>query len=206
MPALGADFGIILAYLVPGFISLWAISYLFKPTADLFRWAGEGEGRALAVFALTIVCLGTGMFISILRASTIDYSFKVPLCRKEWEWCPPQFGCATRKDPSFAALTRSGHRESYLLAEANDKRPYQFYGNMALVITIAAAVTMLQMRKSASRLGRRRLLLFVAAWAIMLVTFYSGARLSHYRFMNAVEELNKNTDTPKVGSNLTTTR
>jgi hypothetical protein len=186
MPALGADFGIILAYLVPGYITLWAISSLSKPIANLFQTAAEGEKRALAVFALTIVSLGTGMFVSILRAGTLDKSFelKVPFCAS------PQWGSVPRADPDFVALMCTGHRESFLLAEASDKRPYQFYGNMALAITIATAVAVLKMRKAFSPVGRGRYVLVMVAWAIMLVTFYSGARLSHYRFMKAVREIN----------------
>jgi hypothetical protein len=92
-------------------------------------------------------------------------------------------------DPHFDALICLGHRQSYLLAEANDKRPYQFYGNMALAITIAAAVLFWKMRRERSR-GGLRLLLVLAVWVIMFMTFYLGARLSYYRFVTAVRAIN----------------
>jgi len=194
MPELGADFGIILAYVVPGFLSLWAVAYLVGPVAALFRTASEGENRVLAVFAITIMCLATGMFLSILRAGTVDKSFQltvpVALCSAAKH---PQCGSVRREDPKAVALTCEGVRESFLIAEARDKRPYQFYGNMFLSITVAGAFLAWRYRKSARQVGRVRVLLAVASWVLVAITFYSGARLSHYRFMNSVRDLNKTT-------------
>ena len=187
MPELVADFGIILAYIIPGYITVWVISYLFKPVADLFRKVGTGENRTLAVFALTIVCLGAGMFISTIRAATLNWSFECVavsfLCKS------PHCHRIIPEDPNFGVLRCQGQRQSYLLAEANDKRPYQFYGNMALAITIAAAVLFWKMRSGSSR-QRLRVLLVLAVWTVMFMTFYLGARLSYHRFVTAVKAIN----------------
>jgi hypothetical protein len=190
MPALGADFGVVLAYIVPGFITLWALSYFVAPVAGLFRAAGEGDNRFLVLFALIVVCLGTGMFLSILRAGTIDVTFEVPvpLCNPTIH---PPCGEVPRVDPAHVALTCQGVRESFLLAESREKRPFQFYGNMVLAITVVALTVLGLFRASQTRLSARRLLLVTTMWTIVAITFYCGARLSHYRFMAAVTALNK---------------
>jgi hypothetical protein len=194
MPALGADFGIILAYLIPGFLTLWAAKHVCAPIQNLFNHAQESEKRAVTFLALTVSCLATGMFLSIVRASTVDKSFALPLCSgADGSTCK----ATSRVDPDFVALACEGLREAFLLAEARDKRPYQFYGNMVLALTIAVILIGLKRDGRSSpqpplwrRSGGKCLPILVAAWLAAVVPFYWAARTSHYRFMKAVSGIN----------------
>lgn len=192
MPEISADFGIVLAYIVPGFLRLWSVAYLHNALTHLFRSTVEGEQRVLAVFSLAVICLAIGMFLSMIRAGTIDQSFKLDiptlLCKIT---DPAACGKAPGVDPDFQALTCDGIRESFLLAESRYKRPYQFYGDMVLALTIAAAAFAWRFRTSAPRVGVQRFILLMALWAIGIFAFYSAERLAHYRYIHAVESLNK---------------
>lgn len=193
MSEISADFGIVLAYIVPGFLSLWSVAYLNNSLAHLFRSAVEGEQRTLAtVFSLAVICLATGMFLSLIRAVTIDKSFKIEvsarLCDKQ---TTPACGKATEVDPDYRVLTCDGIREAFLLAESRYKRPYQFYGNMVLALLIVAALFAWRFCIPAIRGGGHRFTLWVVVlWATGVFLFYSGARLAHYRFTHAVATLN----------------
>lgn len=191
MPTIAADFGIVLAYIIPGFFCLWAATLLSDGLAGLFSQAHEGEKRALSIFALIALSLVVGMFISILRAVTIDQSFKVvvPLCnRAQYLWCDS----VDREDPTIAALSCEGPREAFLLFESRDKRPYQFYGNMVLAVSIVAGTGLAGMLKGKNKSKRSwpKIVAGVALWAVLAATFYVGSRTAHYRFMNSVKVLN----------------
>jgi len=194
MSEIGADFGITLAYIVPGFLSLWSVAYLHSAITNLFRSAVEGEQRALAVFSLAVICLAIGMFLSMIRAGTIDQSFRLALPTLLCEVTDPK-ACDVKRgvDPDFRALTCNGIRESFLLAESRFKRPYQFYGDMVLVLIVAGASFAWRFRISAHRVGGYRVTFLVVLWAIGVFAFYSAERLAHYRYTVAVEKLNERT-------------
>jgi hypothetical protein len=189
MPALGADFGIILAYLVPGFLALWAMTHGIPQLHTLFRTAGAGDKRALALFSVSVLALALGMFLSILRAGTIDKSFDSPVLGCDSE-SRPHCAPVKRVDPDFLKLACKGLRESFLLAEARDKRPYQFYGNMALALVVVAFFVPHRIVTEFPKRRGRVLLIALVAWLAMMLAFYSAARLSHFRFMESVTAIN----------------
>jgi len=81
---------------------------------------------------VAVAALVTGMMVSIVRAGTFDHSFEIayPIdCRTD-----PQFGSVPRIDPDYSKLANEDRRESFLLAVTQEKRLYQFYGNMFLSI------------------------------------------------------------------------
>lgn len=194
MSEISADFGIVLAYIVPGFLSLWSVAYCSNTLTHLFRTDVKGEQRAFNVFFLAVICLAAGMFLSLIRAATIDYSFKSDIpARLSWFCDHDLLECraALRVEPDFGRLTCDGIRESFLLVESRYKRPYQFYGNMALALIVAAVAFACRLRTSTPRVGRYCFAVLVLFWAIGVFAFYSGERRAHYRYTQAVETLNK---------------
>jgi hypothetical protein len=193
MSEIGADFGIVLAYIVPGFLFLLSVVYSWNNAlTKLFRNAIEGEQRALTLFFLAVICLAIGMFLSMIRAGTIDHSFKLKL---------PDLLCAlTSVDacgikqqvlPDFQLLACDGIREAFLLAESRFKRPYQFYGDMVVAVVLAALVFALRFRIWVGRVGRLGFALLVVSCTIGVFAFYSAERLAHYRYTVAVQRLNE---------------
>ena len=187
MPAL--DFGLFIAYLVPGIITVYGLSLVAPQLRTV--WRGEGSAPSVgAAVIVTLIALVFGRIVSIGRAAIIDPTFGVPLplvsCREA-----PHRGAVRPVAPDYGALTDAGRRESYRLAVANEQRPYQFAGNTAVALLLAAGCWI-----AAQRRGERRALRMILTilWVLALVVvLYVSARISHYRFARATAVLNGHT-------------
>jgi uncharacterized membrane protein YuzA (DUF378 family) len=187
MPSTSLDFGLFIAYFIPGVATVWALSLLFEPLAELFDRANDDK-RLGSVLALVTLSLVTGMVVSILRAGVVDHTFEVSYpfldCTED-----PQFGSVRRVDPDYDRLADQGRREAFLQALGQEKRLYQFYGNSLLAILIAgAAWSATRTRDEGTTVRRQLTLLIIGSCAV--IALYGGARMSHYRFMRAVTLLN----------------
>ena len=66
------DFGLLIAYLLPGFVALWGVS-IFSPTVQ--TWLGETPPNSPTVggfFYVTIASVGAGLTVSVVRWAVID--------------------------------------------------------------------------------------------------------------------------------------
>ena len=69
------NFGSIIAFLIPGFIGLWGMSYVVpevRPWLSLSSDAASGSGAFQEVFAATLASLAVGLTISAIRWALID--------------------------------------------------------------------------------------------------------------------------------------
>jgi len=113
-----ANFGLLIAYLLPGFTVVWGISYLSEPVR---AWLGTGSSSVPTVggfFYITIASVGAGMIVSTLRwliLDTIHHVTGVP--RPQWDF--------SRLQQNVAAFDVLG--ENYY-------RYYQFHGGMAIAL------------------------------------------------------------------------
>lgn len=120
------DFGLIVAYLVPGFVALWGLS-LHSPTIE--SWLAVAPSRAATVgdmFYATLASLALGMIVSAFRWALIDalhHCTGIPM--PDWD---------------FSLLERrlAGYR---LLVEFH-YRYFQFFANML----VASVFTYLAVR------------------------------------------------------------
>ncbi len=179
MSDLGLDFGLLIAYFVPGALALIGLTY-FSATAREIVKALTGHDRSPGGFLVaTVVALVLGMSISILRAGTVDVSFgyQVP------GFAPPIEPQGIR----YENLTSEGRLAAYLEAKASDKRPYQFYGNTLLALVLVATGILL----GGPYKPNQRRLYALGILIVALAVLYPAARLSHFRFMETVSAFNK---------------
>ena len=189
MPSFSGDLGLILAYLIPGFIALWAIKRWIKPLEKWFIRVNNTEKSAVEVWLLIGLSLSLGMFLSLVRATVIDRSFAVnaPLVDTH---TTPAYAAVPRQDPSYIALSNQGLRESFLLAESRDKRPYQFYGNMIISIILATISLASTINPKSQGHPKWRLAFLFAGCIFAITLLYPAARISHYRYMTAIININ----------------
>lgn len=112
------NFGLLIAYLLPGFVTLWAVRP-FAPGVE--AWLATAPGSAPTVGGFLYVTLGSvaaGMFVSALRwvvLDTLHHRTGIP---------PPQWDFA--RFPAAAAAFDSLVQDHY--------RYYQHYGNMLVAL------------------------------------------------------------------------
>jgi hypothetical protein len=114
------NFGIAIAFLVPGFLGLWALSY-FDPTAA--KWLGTAAQQETTIGGFLFVLLastGIGVFLSGARYFVFDRFLLKDLRR-------PDLDASKRKElePAYQSL-----KEDYY-------RYYQFYSNTAVALALA---------------------------------------------------------------------
>lgn len=117
------NFGLLIAYLIPGFLTLWGLSY---PSASIRLWllgsssGGPSVGSALYVLIASVAC---GMTASAFRWAIIDSAHR-------WTGL-----VKPRLDESHLAE----NLEAFDYLVENHYRYYQFYGNTIVASLVAYA-------------------------------------------------------------------
>jgi len=186
MPIPGLDFGLFIAYILPGAIALYGVSLISSSLREFLRpnitQPSVGATLIVAVFALA-----AGRVISIGRAALIDPTFGVALPFVSCHGAP-QRGAVRPVAPDYRQLTDEGHREAYLLAVAGDQRQYQFCGNTALALLLCMSCALVALRRQER--PRVRMLRVTAVCVVLALLLYGGARTAYYSYMRAVAQLN----------------
>jgi len=179
------DFGIFIAYLLPGVIAVYGLSLAVPRVRDLLRGDSSHLGLAGAVIVV-IVALAAGRILSICRTATVDVTFGVAM---PFSSCAryPFLGGIPSIAVDYRQLLDSGHREAFLLAVANEQRPNQFCGNTALAVALASICWLWSATKQTGVARKALLAGFAAALVIVL---YLGARSSYYGYMRAMAAIN----------------
>src|SRR5204863_10149238 len=122
MPIPGLDFGLFIAYILPGAIALYGVSLVSSSLREFLR-PNVTQPNIGATLILAVVALAAGRVISIGRAALIDPKFGAALpfvsCRGA-----PHRGAVQPVAPDYRQMFDAGHREAYLLAVAGDQRQY----------------------------------------------------------------------------------
>ena len=108
------NFGLVIAYILPGFVALWGVSY-FSPTVESWITASQQGAPSVAGFMyVTLASVGTGLTVSGVRWLIIDSIHHLTgLTRPAWK-----FGNLDDKLQGFLTLNEGHYRY------------YQFYANM----------------------------------------------------------------------------
>jgi hypothetical protein len=113
-----SNFGLLIAYLLPGFTALWGISYLAEPVRV---WLGTAPSTAPTIggfLYITIASVGAGMVVSTLRWLVIDtWHYWAGIRPGNWDF--------TQLQCNVTAFDVLGE---------NHYRYYQFYGNTAIAL------------------------------------------------------------------------
>lgn len=120
------NFGLLIAYLVPGFVAIWGVSCFSKPVK---QWLGTSTPNSPTVSGflyVTLISVAIGLLVSTIRWAVIDtLHHQTGISRRNWDYSHLQ-----EKMAAFEFLV------------ANQYRYYQFYGNsfIAIVFTATAYV------------------------------------------------------------------
>ena len=180
------DFGLFIAYVLPGLVTLYGLTFVVERANNLFRRpdAAPTLGAALMIMLLALLL---GRVVSAVRAAVMQPTFAMSIPLVDCAGAP-QFGGVQAAGIDYMRLVDRDRRELFKLITDSEFRPYQFAGNTALALLFCTGcwIAGLQGRE---RYAPRTLLRTLALLAI-IVFLYGGARVSHYRYARALAALN----------------
>ncbi len=145
------SFGLLIAYLIPGFIGLWGLSYV---SPDIASWIGTSEAERQTIGGFlsgTVAAVGAGLTASTLRWLIIDpLHHHTGIRLPEWN-----FQDLYARTEAFSVLIEIHYRY------------YQFYANSIVAMLFAAA-----MRWAIQGVGILEVILAVG----MVGLFYAASR------------------------------
>ncbi len=69
------DFGLVIAYLVPGALTLWGAGYLFPPIRSWFGATTESGPSVGGFLFVTLGAIGAGLLVSAIRWAVVDKAY-----------------------------------------------------------------------------------------------------------------------------------
>lgn len=162
------NFGLVIAYLLPGFVALWGVSY-FSPTVEGWIAASQKDAPTVAGFMyVTLASLAAGVTVSAVRWAMID-----------------QLHHATGVVPptwNFANL--EGKLQGYLALIENHYRYYQFYSNMAVAAAFSFSARCLDGGEAL-----RRLLWPAVGFLVLESVLLAGSRDTLRKYYTRTQQL-----------------
>jgi hypothetical protein len=151
----GENFELVIAYLLPGFVALWGVSY-FSATVRSWIAAVPGEAAAVGGFLyVTIGSLAAGLVVNTIRWAVVDsVHHRTGIAQPNWD---------------FAALQKSA--TAFELLIAHHYRHYQFHANSFVAVALAFGAYWL-----ASASERDGLLLHLALFVAIETVLWLGSR------------------------------
>ncbi len=187
MAGLKVDFGQLIAYLVPGALMLYGLSPVFPELASLLQ-SGDTKNAVITGFVVAALSIVAGMGISIIRFATVDRTFSLDLKGSNFERYPHHRGIP-HVDIDYSRLLKDGALNVFLEAKASEKRPYQFYGNVLVVVLAVSLIRLI-----GQGVGRNTDVGTAAIWVGLIVAatviLYPAARRSYFRYIVALRQLN----------------
>jgi hypothetical protein len=119
MPDISKGFGLIIAFLQPGLVGLYALSYVEPAIREWFGLASTQNASVGGFLFVVVASVGMGVFLSGLRWLVLDWAFADP----------PAVDSRRRAiDPQTEAIYEDIRSQHY--------RYYQFYANMLCAIVL----------------------------------------------------------------------
>lgn len=116
-----ANFGLLIAYLLPGFVTLWGISSYSATVRSWLNGPSEGSPTVGGFLYVTLAAVAAGLFVSTIRWVVVDtLHHRTGISEAQWD---------------FTALNKS--LPAFELVIANHYRYYQFAANMLVATGFA---------------------------------------------------------------------
>lgn len=115
------DFGSVIAYLLPGFLAFFALSYTSPRVAELLEQSFNKDGGIGVELAIVLFSLTAGVVISAFRAQILDELH--------------QRTGVERRDLDYSKLANKETLAAFNEAISNTYRFSQFYGNSFVALT-----------------------------------------------------------------------
>ena len=162
------NFGLLIAYLVPGFVALWGASFLVD---DLSIWlvGPDRSGPAVGGFLyVTVGSVAAGMIANVVRWAVIDSVHHLTgLKRPQW---------------SDSLLHKRVEAYEWLIE--NHYRHYQFYGNMMFSVIFAYICWHISLADTPTGIGWLN-----GAIGALLIVLAAGTRTTLARYYRRSESL-----------------
>ena len=173
------NFGIVIAYVVPGFVALWGISHL-SPTVDSWITTSQHGAPTIAGFLyVTLASLTAGLTVSAVRWAIVD-----------------SLHHATGvKPPSWDFVNLDDRLQGFLALVENHYRYYQFYANM-LVSGAAAYSTQVVLRGNFCQANWS-----TVGFILLGSVFLAGSRDALQKYYSRVERLLGTPEAPERSVN-----
>jgi hypothetical protein len=120
------DFGLFMAYILPGFVAVFALTYISPWARQVFNLVLSKDSSVGATFIIFLAALAIGIIVSALRGLVLDaIQFKSGVSRL------PQINLGKIRDPNVLSAFKEAINNVYRFS--------QFYGNMAVALTMLLA-------------------------------------------------------------------
>lgn len=115
------NFGLLIAYLIPGFLALWGLSFFSPTVADWLRGSGAAGPSVGGFLFVLLASIAAGMTVSGIRWAVLD-----------------RFHAATGlKRPHLNFGNLPGKLDVFEQINEHHYRYYQFYGNALVALLFA---------------------------------------------------------------------
>lgn len=116
-----ANFGLLIAFLLPGFVTLWGIGEFSGTIHSWFTGSPDQSPSVGGFLYVTLGAVATGLFVSTVRWLLIDrIHHRTGIVEPQWD---------------FAALNQN--LATFEILVASHYRFYQAYANMAVAVVLA---------------------------------------------------------------------
>jgi hypothetical protein len=170
------NFGLVIAYILPGFVALWGISY-FSPTVAGWISASQQSAPSVAGFMyVTLASIGTGLTVSGIRWLVIDTIHHLTgLTRPAWKF-----------------VNLDDKLKGFLTLNEGHYRYYQFYANMFIAVAFTYAAWLVSSGKG----------LRAAGWAnmhfiVLEIVLFANSRDTLAKYYSRVAQLLGTLNNPK---------
>ena len=134
------NFGLVIAYVLPGFVALWGVSYFSPTVAGWIAASQEGAPTVAGFMYVTLASLGAGLTVSGVRWALVDSIHHL----------------TGLKRPAWKFVNLDDKLQGFLLLNESHYRYYQFYANMFIAagFTYASWLVWERERTEGRRLGQ----------------------------------------------------
>jgi hypothetical protein len=126
------NFGLIIAFALPGFLLLWGLSFSFDDIGSWLAKSDEPHGPSLGGFLYsTLASLSIGLLISAVRWLIVDHLLSFFGSQVD------VFQSLRRPELDFSRLTEKDVFTAFTGAVENYYRYYQYYSNTLIAVAVA---------------------------------------------------------------------
>jgi hypothetical protein len=131
------NFGLIIAYLLPGFVAVWGVSY-FSPTVESWIAASQEGAPSVAGFMyVTLASLGAGLTVSGVRWAIVDSIHHLTGLRR----------------PAWRFVKLDDKLQGFLLLNESHYRYYQCFSNLFIAAGFTYAAWLISSGKGLGGAG-----------------------------------------------------
>lgn len=135
------NFGLIIAFLLPGFLLLWALSLSNISNAEIGAWVKSVSDPSVSGFLyVTLASLALGLIISAIRWAFIDHILS----------CVFHLYGKPLPTIDFSKLNDTNTLAAFQAANENHYRYYQYYSNTLVAIVVGFWIYVVKGKEGAS--------------------------------------------------------